>query len=291
MGSKRSTLVFLALAACSQAPSERETSQFDVAEPQSRDDPSARMSAAPGIAVTAAPGVAFNYRYAFRLPAARIAGAQEAHAAACEKLGIARCRITGMRYSLTRDDRIDAMLAFKLDPTLARAFGRQGIAAIEAAEGMLTNAEITGVDAGAEIARIDAARGQVADERARIDGELAKTGLSASARTELLRQRAELDQQVRNATTAVADQRETLASTPMTFDYESGAAIRGFDAQSPITQAIDTAIGSAQMTLAIVLAAIAVLGPPALLIGLLYLLWRRVRHRFPKRQAAATEPS
>lgn len=285
MGAKRSALAFLILAACSQAPSER-----DSAEPATQ-DVAAETSTAPGINVTAAPGVAFNYRYAFRLPAARIAGAQEAHAAACEKLGIARCRITGMRYSLTRDDRIDAMLAFKLDPTLARAFGRQGIAAIEAAEGMLTNAEITGVDAGAEIARISAGRSQVADERARIEGELARPGLTASARTELLRQRAELDQQVRNATTAVADQRETLASTPMTFDYESGIAIRGFDGQSPFTRAIDTAIGSAQLTLAIVLGAMAVLGPPTLLLGLVYLLWRRVRHRFPRRRAEAVEPS
>ncbi len=289
MISKRSALICLALTACGQAPSDRESSQFETSK---RDVSSEEVAAAPGINVTAAPGVAFNYRYAFRLPAGRIAKAQEAHAAACEKLGIARCRITGMRYSLTRNDSIDAMLAFKLDPTLARAFGRQGIAVIEAAEGMLANAEITGTDAGAEIAKTSADRSEIADERARIDRELAQTGSSASARTELLRQRAELDQQIRAATTAVADQRETLASTPMTFDYESGAAIRGFDGQSPITDALDTAIGSAQMTLAVLLSGIAVLGPPALLLGLLYLIWLRIRRRFPKRSVAApSEPS
>ncbi|HMN84711.1 MAG TPA: hypothetical protein PKA74_01795, partial [Bauldia sp.] len=67
------------------------------------------------LAVTAAPGVAFNYRYAFSLPAGQIAAAQEAHAAACEQLGIARCRITGMRHQLLGENRVEAMLAFKLD--------------------------------------------------------------------------------------------------------------------------------------------------------------------------------
>ena len=65
---------------------------------------------------TAAPGVAFNYRYAFRLPAERVAEVQEQHAQACEQLGVARCRITGMLYRLVNDDDIEAMLAFKLDP-------------------------------------------------------------------------------------------------------------------------------------------------------------------------------
>lgn len=53
--------------------------------------------AGPNVSVTAAPGVAFNYRYAYRLANARIQAAQEAHAQMCEKLTVARCRITGMR--------------------------------------------------------------------------------------------------------------------------------------------------------------------------------------------------
>lgn len=74
------------LAGCSKAP-------------DGTDAPAASDTAgAPGIAVTAAPGVAFNYRYGFRLPPRAIAAVQEAHASTCEKLGIARCRITGMDY-------------------------------------------------------------------------------------------------------------------------------------------------------------------------------------------------
>jgi hypothetical protein len=74
-----------------------------------------RVAGPPGIGPSAAPGVAFNYRYAFRLPGERISAVQEQHAAACEKLGLDRCRITGMRYRLLGEEDVEAMLAFKLD--------------------------------------------------------------------------------------------------------------------------------------------------------------------------------
>jgi len=278
--------IVLVLAGCGRA-SEDTAARSGDAPPYALDAPGtapAAMRAAPGIAVTAAPGVAFNYSYAFRLPAARIAGAQEAHAQMCERLGITRCRITGMRYSLNAKNQISAMLAFKLDPTLARAFGRQGIVAIEAAEGMLTDAEITGTDAGAEIARLNAGREATSEARARIDRELAQKGLTAATRTELLRQRQRLDEQLRNTGTAVAEQQDTLATTPMTYAYESGTAIRGFNPRSPFTEAADTAVASAEFTLSAVLMLLAVLGPPALIALLLFLLWRRFGSRLRRRR-------
>lgn len=269
-------ILVLAVAGCSQAPPEPGAPQ------QSAE--ATLDSAAPGINVTAAPGVAFTYDYDFRLPAARIAAAQEAHAQACEKLGVSRCRITGMRYSLTRDNQVSAMLAFKLDPTLARAFGREGVAAIERAEGMLTNAEITGTDAGEAIRQLDAGRSRLAEERARIDRELARPGLGSEARAELLRQRGELDNQARAATTSTAEQREALANTPMVFDYESGTAVRGFDPRSPFADAANMGLTSAQATLAFILGAVALLGPPALAFALLFLLGRWLWRRWPGRR-------
>lgn len=271
-----STIVIgaVALAGCSGGPQD---SGAPVAEQVTADE-----ARAPGIAVTAAPGVAFNYRYAFSLPSARIASAQEAHAAACEQLGVARCRITGMRYQLLAGDRVEAMLAFKLHPAIARAFGKQGIAAIEKAEGMLTDAEITGTDAGAEISKLAAERARAQEELARIDRELARTNLPASERAELQRQRGELAGQIEGGRAESSSQRESLANTPMVFDYASGRAIRGFDAQAPLSSALDLLAGSAQATLAFVLGALAILGPPALVLLLGLLVWRRVRPRFVK---------
>lgn len=253
--------VCLALAACSKS-----------APPEAESD---SQGSGPGVDVTAAPGVAFDYRYAFRLPPAKIAGAQEAHAQACEKLGISRCRITGMRYTLTRGDGVEAMLAFKLDPALARAFGRQGIAAIEAAEGMLIDAEITGADAGARIAELGKADATLAAARDKIDRELARKDISSATRAELARQRGELDAQRRDAQQKTDEQRASLASTPLTFQYHSGTVVRGFGARTALAEAADTAGNSLQWTLAILLGAIALLGPPAIVLLLGALAWRR----------------
>src|SRR3954454_15786006 len=107
------------LASCSQGhrQPDRDSSTFDT-----REEPS---GTAPGVDVTSAPGVAFNYRYAFRLPGNRIAQVQESHAQACEKLGLTKCRITGMRYRLVNQKDVQAMLALRLDPGIAREFGKQ----------------------------------------------------------------------------------------------------------------------------------------------------------------------
>ncbi len=278
-------VIAAALAGCSEAQQQ----QAEQASPQTMDV--SEPSAPAGVAVTAAPGVAFNYRYAFSLPGVQIAAAQEAHAAACEQLGVARCRITGMRYQLLGENRVEAMLAFKLDPAIARAFGKQGIAAIEKAQGTLTDAEITGSDAGAEIQRLAAERARAGEDLARIDRQLARTNLPASERAELQRQRAELAGRVATVQAGAAAQRESLANTPMVFSYRSGRAIRGFDAGAPFASALDLLSSSAQGTLAFVLGALALLGPPALILLLGWLVWRRVRARVRPAKAAATAAS
>jgi hypothetical protein len=270
----RATLVLvsiLSLAACSKAHNEASDEHLMTTDVATTTNDAI---AAPGIAVTAAPGVAFNYRYAFRLPPARIAAAQEVHAQACEKLGISRCRITGMRYTLLGDDRVAAMLAFKLDPTLARAFGKQGIVSVDAADGMLTNAEIAGTDAGAAIER---AQQQLGDARARlasIDEQLARPGLTKDARAVIEEQRAEIAQAPAQTNSQIADLRDSLATTPMVFDYESGTVIRSFDPRSPFADALATVTASAQTTLMVVLQVLAALVPPLILAALLWWLWR-----------------
>lgn len=295
-----SMLPLLALMACSQSePSEQARYEqpmttADVAEPspEAMRAPQTSVATAPGgIGITAAPGVAFFYRYAFSLPHDNVAAAQEAHAQACEKLGIARCRITGLRYRLIGENDVEAMLAFKLDPAIARGFGKAGIGVIEAAKGTLVDAEITGTDAGEAIDRLTADRTRGESELQRIDRELARPGLRPAERAELQRQRGEAERRLASIQSSTAEQRESLANTPMVFNYRSGRAIRGFDASSPLTSAVDTAIASAQTTLAVLLGALGLLGPPALLIGLLWLAWRRLRHRWPPRPAAVrTEP-
>src|SRR5436853_1054630 len=172
----------------------------------------AESSGGPNVAVTAAPGVAFNYRYAFRLPKERVQSVQEQHAQACEKLGVARCRITGLRYRLVNDD-IEAMLAFKLDPALAREFGKQGIDAVVRAEGMLVDAEISGEDVGAKITAGKRDEGNLEEELKRVEAQLARPGLRGSERAELQIQAQELRERMRGSRDARLAQQEQLATT------------------------------------------------------------------------------
>ena len=234
---------------------------------------------APGVNVTAAPGVAFNYAYAFRLPAQNVKDAQEAHASACEKLGPQHCRITGMLYRLIGENNIVGAIQFKLDPAMARAFGKQGIDAIVKADGKLVDAEITGTDAGAAIKTLDAQRQQAEAELQRLDRQLARTDLKPIERSELQRQRAALAARLQDVKTETGNQEESLATTPVSFRYESGAAVRGFDGSAPITSAGNIFLDSAQVTLGIVLTVLAALAPPGVIVLVVFLIWRRFRPR------------
>lgn len=233
----------------------------------------------PGISTAAAPGVAFAYRYAFRMPTAVISHMQDLHVRACEKLGVAHCRVTGMHYRLVDTDNVAASLAFALDPALARSFGSDATAAVTAADGKLANAEVDGNDAGAAIKQQDA-RQTDTDARIRvIDGQLTAAKLSAYERERLREQRATLVATIGAARRETTEQQDSFATTPVLFDYASGPAVQGFDPATPLTGAANLAIGSAKVTFAVVLGLLATLGPPGLVMVAGVLLWRRFRPR------------
>jgi hypothetical protein len=283
--------LLLATAACSQPSSSERSSQdlktFDSSEPPqpaaeqtSTSDASAQRMAPPAISPTAAPGVAFNYRYAFRLAGERIGVVQEQHAQACEKLGITRCRITGMRYRLAGDDDIEAMLAFKLDPTLARAFGKEGIAAVTRAEGMLVDAEISGEDVGSKISAARRTEAELDEELKRVEAQLARPGLRGAERAELQIRVEQLRDQIRATRTTRGEQQESLATTPMVFNYGSGELVPGFDGRPRLRQALDDALDNFLGGLAWIFVALITLLPWALVAGLLVWGGRKLARRF-----------
>jgi Domain of unknown function (DUF4349) len=272
-------LLFIA-AGCGQA--DREYSGSPSSSQNSAEvaaDAVAETSAGPNVAVTAAPGVAFNYRYAFRLPAERVQGVQEQHAQACEKLGVDRCRITGLRYRLVNDD-IEAMLAFKLDPALAREFGKQGIDAVVKAEGMLVDSEISGEDVGSKITVARRQEGNLEEELKRVEEQLARAGLRGSERAELQIQAQELRERIRASRTVRTEQQESLATTPMTFNYGSGDLAPGFRGRPSLSRALNDAIDNFLGGLAWIFVALVTLLPWAVLIGLLIWGARKLNRRF-----------
>lgn len=246
-----------------------------VAEDSAPADQASRGPRPPGVAPTAAPGVAFSYRYAFRLPAENIGRVQEEHAQACEKMGVALCRITAMTYRDDGDNDIEAQLAFKLDPARARTFGRDGINAVTKAEGELLQAAITGTDVGSEIDAAARDQGRRTDEIGRIEQQLARPGLSSGERVELQQQLQALREAVRAGQAEQTGRRQQLASTPLVFDYRAGKT--GTRLERAVADAGDNFVGAAT-TLLVVLVTLL---PWLVALLLLWLLWRWLRLRIP----------
>lgn len=238
------------------------------------------MVAGPNISVSSAPGVAFNYRYAYRLANGRISAAQETHAAMCEKLGVTRCRITGMRYSVVNERDVSASLELKLNPAIARQFGKEATKVVTDAEGMLVDQQITGVDAGSSIERANRGRAELQDELDRVNRELARTGLSSVVRDRLLSEAASLRAQIRALGEQKAADEESLAKTPMVLHYGSGRTIPGFDEPRPLKDAFDRAGYNFLAALGFLLIAIATLLPWIGMAALGYWLFLRLRRRF-----------
>ena len=243
---------------------------------------SSRTAAGPNVGPTAAPGVAFNYRYAFRLAAPRIAEVQEQHAQMCERLTVARCRITGMYYRVVNDRDIEAMLAFKLDPGLARLFGRQGVEAVVRAEGMLTESEITGTDVGTAIRAAGRSLADLQADLSRLEARLA--GRIPSGERESLEYEAQrLRDQIRALRESRNEQQESLATTPMVFRYGSGDLVPGFAQRPTLKQAMQRAGDNFVDGVTMLLILVITLLPWLLALALIGLIVRTIRRRwFPK---------
>ncbi|MGQ0588207.1 MAG: DUF4349 domain-containing protein [Sphingosinicella sp.] len=280
-------LVLLLASACSQAGDPagdrggQDLKTYDVQEsaapspvqvPQTRDS----RAAGPDISPTAAPGVAFNYRYAFRLPTDRVAQVQEQHAQTCESLGPRRCRITGMLYRVVNETDVEAMLAFRLDPAIARRFGRAGVEAVTRAEGMLTESEITGTDVGTEIRRAGRDIAELNEELRRIEARLAQGGLPAAERQRLEAEAQELRRAIQAIQANREEAEETLATTPMVFNYGSGDLVPGPRGRPSLSGALDQALSNFLQGGTVLLIILITLLPWALAIGLIWWIVRRI---------------
>jgi hypothetical protein len=239
-------------------------------------------SSPPNISPTAAPGVAFRYGYEFNLPDERISATQEAHASACEKLGLARCRITGMSYSVDQNEQVTAELDLKLDPSIARQFGKTAQQSVEANDGKLIRLDIGSSDEGEAIRQASKQKGDVSAQIDPLEQELARTKPGTAAHANLLSQIETLRQQAAEQTHAIEASQAVLASTPMQFHYYGRGAVPGFRG-NPVREAWQTFVTTIVWLVGILLQAIAVLVPLGILVAILIALWRSRPVRFVRR--------
>lgn len=229
--------------------------------------------APPAIGPTAAPGVAFSYKYDFQLADEKISAVQEAHAARCEALGVARCRITGLNYSIGDHYTVSASLELKLAPEIARSYGREATGAVTQAGGRLSHTEFTGEDTAPSTDNAVTAQGDAQQRIGEIEQRLAANSRDAE-RAQLQAELASLRQTVASAKAQLADNRVRLAATPMSFSYYGKGGITGFAGRNPLFEAGQSFVGSLVTMITFVLQALALVVPWLLLLGLLVLLWR-----------------
>jgi hypothetical protein len=258
------TAIALALSSCSS--NDRQGQQAQEREPGDTSSP-------PDISPTAAPGVAFNYAYEFSLPDDRIAATQEAHAGACESLGLARCRITGMSYSVDQNEQVVAELDLKLDPLIARQFGKSAQKAVVDHDGKLVRLDIGSSDEGQAIEQATRQKGDVASQIAQLQQELAKAKPGTDAHANILSQIQALQHQESQESQAIASSQAALASTPMELHYYGRGGVPGFRG-NPVREAWHTFVTTVVWIVGILLQALAVLIPLGLLVALFIALWR-----------------
>lgn len=230
-------------------------------------------SSPPDISPTAAPGVAFNFGYEFSLPDDRIAVTQEAHASACENLGVARCRITGMSYSVDQSQQVTAELDLKLDPMIARQFGKSAQKAVEGNDGKLIRLDIGSSDEGQAMEQASRQKSDTSVQLAQLQAELAKTKAGTPVRANLLSQIQAVQHQASEQSQAVATSQAALASTPMSLHYYGRGGVPGFGG-NPLREAWHTLVTTVVMIVGILLQALAVLVPAGFVLALFIALWR-----------------
>lgn len=279
-------LPVLILSACSADKSEDAAASSDAVAPAAPRNAATAEKAGPGIGGAVAPGVAFTYAYAITLPAKAITGVQQEHAAACQKLGTTRCRVTGISYEQPGEDRVDARLDFLLTPDIAHAFANEGIAAVEKAAGKLSHASVSGENAGDAITLSQRNSAAVEAEIARLELRLQTKGLTRDERVELLQQVTRLREQQRGAAADRRAKEASIATTPVSFTYASEGLVGGGGtfgrAASASWSSFETALSFVALIAGLAL-------PWVLLGGAAVIGWRAWRDRRVKALKASPE--
>jgi len=238
----------------------------------------------PDLDPESAPGVAFDYRYSFRLEAERVAGMQQEHQRICERYG-SRCRITGMDYRAANADDVEAMLSFLVDPAIAAQFGRESVRAVDAAEGQLTQSEVSGTDVGTALKANTGNLDELEAELARVEARLARN-LRGRERARLDEERQSLRAQIAALRETTGAQERQLATTPILFRYGSGALAPGPAPEQTVGEAAERSADNFIAGMRILMIIFVTLSPWALA-GLL--IWGAVR--FARRRLPAPGPA
>lgn len=278
--------VLLHLAACSQQPTEQprataeaaSSSMLPASPEAAKEDASSGPSEATSteIGITVAPGVAFTYSYSFTLPGEAIAKVQQQHAAACERLGLARCQVTGMSY-YKRDARIHARLDLLVAPDVANRLGSESVALVEDVDGILSDANVNGENAGMQIDASQRQSKAMQEEFVRLQKRLAAGGLAHPERSAISERIEELHRQLASEQLGREEKELAIATTPMQFHYSASGLFAA--SKDPFGRAASTSFDSAATLLSFLMTVLGLVLPWLMLVGVIMLVARHVALR------------
>ena len=272
----------LGLAACSQPAEEDSATEVATYEAAPAAADAAGAARAPGASPSVAPGVAFAYRFNFELADDNVSRAQDRHVTACERLGTARCRVTGLNYEQEKDGPVEASLSFLLDPALARSFARDAVDSVSELDGSLLDSSVGGEDVGTGITQSQQASATMGGDVARLETRLRQPGLSAGERRDISAQIEALRGRLNEEEGARRGGEARLASTPVEFSYRGTTGVAGFDSSRPFASALAASTDSFGSAAAFLMMLVGLLLPWALMAGGLIFAWRFVRARLAR---------
>ncbi|MEW4448506.1 DUF4349 domain-containing protein [Qipengyuania sp. JC766] len=268
-----------ALSACS-GPSEstEAVTTADMAEPP----PASFVNAADGGDGEAAeipvstPQIAYTYQYGFRVANGAIAGLQSRHVELCEAKGPTVCRIISMEQSEDEGDYGFGTLQLEVAAPQARSFGTELATVAEQQDGEQISASIAGEDLSKQIVDTEARLRARTLLRDRLMEVLRNRQGTVAELVEAERGVAQVNEEIDQATSWLAEMRGRVAFSDVTVRYSSGSPSSGGFLE-PI-RSVFGALGSILGTVIAVLIALIVVAVP---VGLVVwaIVWgvRRIR--------------
>ncbi|OAO04523.1 hypothetical protein A8B75_07925 [Sphingomonadales bacterium EhC05] len=233
-----------------------------------------------GTIAVSIPQIAYSYKYGFRLPAAEIPKAQEAHVALCENRGPKICRVLNMENSGGEGDYATGMLNIEVAAPQARAFGVQLAATLDEHNGSQIATSISGEDLSKQIVDTEARlRSRVLLSQRLTELLRTKKG-SVAELVEAERAVTQVNEEIDRARSWLKEMRGRVAFSKIVVSYQSGAPGSGGiirpirEAFGGISSTLGSSVGAAITFISITL--------PWILILVLAVYFRR-RFKAPDR--------
>ena len=233
----------------------------------------AELAAIPGLAV-GVPKIAYRFGYGFRLPSQAIKPLQERHADMCEARGPRRCRILSMKQAENEGDYTYGSLQLAVAADEARAFGKELVGASGKVDGELIASSIDGEDLSKQLVDTEARLRARTVLRDRLLEVLRSRSGTVKELVEAERGVAQVNEEIDEATSWLAEMRARVGYSRMELTYESGAPATGGFAE-PVREAWASVGGILGGIAAVLIMLLAVVGPLGVLLFALVWLWRR----------------